>query len=104
MNVRPPRLAASFISGRVTDPAPLVALGDGAMPINRLLKDRKVSAEETERLNRAFTFTLKSLHLVDRNDPVCDIVAAKVIEIDKPGVCDPTEIAKLAAKQLGVPK
>ena len=74
------------------------------MPINRLLKDGKISPEEIERLNRAFTFTLKSLHLIDRNDPICDIVASKVLEIDKAGTHDPREIAKLAAKQLGVPK
>jgi len=71
------------------------------VPINRLLKDRKISAEEVERLNRAFSFTLKSLHIVDRDDPVSDVIAAKVIEIGKSGVTDPAEIAKLATKQLG---
>lgn len=39
--------------------------------------------EDLARLDRALTFTLNSLHMVDRNDPVCDIVARKVIEIDK---------------------
>ena len=75
-----------------------------AIPINRLLKNGNASPEEIERLNRAFTFTLKSLHLVDRNDPVCDIVAHKVIEIDKAGTHDPQEIAKLAVRQLGITK
>jgi hypothetical protein len=75
--------------------------GLGAMPINQLLRDGNIHPEEAERLNRAFTYTLKSLHLVDRNDPICDIVARKVIEIDKAGIRDPEEIAKLAAKQLG---
>ena len=74
------------------------------MPINRLFRDGKISPEELERLNRAFSFTLESLHLVDRNDPICDIVARKVIEIDKSGTRDPREIARLAARQLGVPK
>ena len=78
--------------------------GWGKMPINDLLKDLKVGPEEADRLTHAFTFTLKSLHLVDRNDPVCRIVAAKVIEIDKAGIHDPHEIAKLTAKQLGVEK
>ena len=71
------------------------------MPINRLFREGKINAEEVERLNRAFTFTLKSLHLVDRNDPICDIVARKVIEIDKAGTHDPREIAAKAVKQLG---
>lgn len=72
------------------------------MPINRLFRDGKIKSEDVERLNRAFTFTLQSLHLIDRNDPVCDIVAHKVVEIDKTGIHDPHEIAKLAAKDFGI--
>ena len=74
------------------------------MPIDLLLNDKKISPDDIERLNCAFKFTLQSLYLVDRNDLVCQIVAAKVIAIDKAGTHDPREIAKLAAKQLGVPK
>jgi hypothetical protein len=73
------------------------------MPINRLFREGKIKPEEVERLNRAFTFALHRLNLVDRNDPVCDIVARKVIEIDRAGTHDPEEISKLAAKQLGIP-
>jgi hypothetical protein len=72
------------------------------MPLSRLLQDGKIKPEEFERLDRAFTFTLKSLSLVDRNDPVCDIVARKVIEIDAAGTRDPKEIARLAARELGI--
>jgi hypothetical protein len=74
------------------------------MLINRLLKGSKPEPEQLERLNRAFSLTLKSLHLVDRNDPVCEIVARKVIEIERAGTREPQEIAKLAAKQLGIPE
>jgi hypothetical protein len=74
------------------------------MLINRLLKGSKPKPEQVERLNRAFSLTLKSLHLVDRNDPVCEIVARKVIEIERAGTREPQEIAKLAAKQLGIPE
>jgi hypothetical protein len=73
------------------------------MPINRLLRDGKIKPEEFERLDRAYTFTLRSLSLVDRNDPVCEIVARKIIEIDAAGTHDPEEIASLAARQLGLP-
>jgi hypothetical protein len=73
------------------------------MPINRLLKDGKINPAEVERLNRAFTFTLKSLHLVNRNDPICEIVARKVIEIDAAGTREPEEIAKRAVRELGIP-
>jgi hypothetical protein len=73
------------------------------MPINRMFRDGNIKAEEVERLNRAFTFTLRSLSLVDRDDPVCEIVARKVIEIDAAGTREPDEIARLAVKQLGIP-
>jgi hypothetical protein len=53
------------------------------MPIGRLRRDGKIKPEEVDRLNRAFTYALHHLHLVDRNDPICDIVARKVIEIDR---------------------
>jgi hypothetical protein len=71
------------------------------MPINRLFREGKIKPEEVERLNRAFTYALHRLHLVDRNDPICDIVAR--IEIDRAGAHDPEEISRLAAEQLGVP-
>jgi len=72
------------------------------MPINRLFREGKIKSQDVERLNRAFTFTLQSLHLVDRNDPICDIVARKVIDIDTAGTHDPREIAKLATKEFGI--
>ena len=74
------------------------------MPINRLFRDGKIKPEEVEELNRAFTFTLRSLSLVDRNDPLCDMVARRVIEIDAAGTHDPKQIAKRAMSEFGVPK
>ena len=61
---------------------------------DQLFRDGKISAEDADRLNLAFSFTLQRLSLVDRNDPVCEIVARKVIEIDAAGTRDPEEIAK----------
>jgi len=34
-----------------------------------------IKPEDVERLNRIFTLTLQSWSLVDRNDPICEIVA-----------------------------
>jgi hypothetical protein len=72
------------------------------MPINRSLVGSKLTPEEIERLDGAFTFTLRSLSLVDRGDPLCEIVAKKVIEIGESGVLDPAEISKLAIQRLGL--
>ena len=85
-------------------PRALTLARAGTMPINRLFREGKIKPEELDRLNRAFTFTLQALHLVDRNDPICEIVAHKVIEIDKAGIRDLREIAKRAAKDLGIPE
>jgi hypothetical protein len=73
------------------------------MPINRLLNGSNLGPEEVERLNRAYTCALRQLHLVDRDDPVADIVARKIIEVGATGISDPKEISKTAIKQLGLP-
>jgi hypothetical protein len=72
------------------------------MPIRRLLKDNGLAGpEDVERLNRAYSYALQSLHLVDRNDPITEIVAKNVIEVGAKGVRDPSEISEIAVKQLG---
>jgi hypothetical protein len=68
-----------------------MAAGDWGMPINRLLKDSKLDPDVVELLNRAFDLALRSLGLVDRNDPVTNLVAEKVIEVYAEGVNDPAE-------------
>jgi len=72
------------------------------MPISRLLKDSKLGPEEVEGLKLAYHQALRLLCLVDRNDPVAEIVAMKIIEIGATGVRDPGEISKLAVEQLGI--
>lgn len=73
------------------------------MPINRLLKDSKLKPDEIEILNRAFEEALRALSLTDRNDPLTEMLARKIIEIGATGVRDPKEISKLAVEQLGRP-
>ena len=71
------------------------------MTIRRLLKSSSLPPEGVDRLVAAYQRTLRSLDLVDRHDPVAEIVAKKVIEIGKRGG-DAIEISKLAARELGV--
>ncbi len=71
------------------------------MSIQKLLEDSGLAPDEVERLCQAYNDALHALCLVDRNDPVAQIVARKVIEIGKRGG-DPAEIAKLAIKALGI--
>jgi hypothetical protein len=71
--------------------------------IRRFLKGTSLEPEEIEQLNLAYKAALRSLSLVDRNDPVVEIVAKKIIEIGKTGLHDPAQISRRALKELGVP-
>ncbi len=71
------------------------------MTIRRLLRTHQGS-EEVERLDQAYRYALRSLDLVDRDDPIAEIVAKTVIGIGATGVRDPAEISKIAVKQLGM--
>ena len=72
------------------------------MPINRLLANSKLRTDEIENLNSAFKQALRSLHLVDRDDPLAEIVAKTVIEVGATGVREPSEISKIAIKRLAI--
>ncbi len=69
------------------------------MPINRLLNG-KLDPKEIERLNRAYTCALRSLSLVDRNDPLTEMLARKIIEIGATGMIDPEKISEIAVKHF----
>jgi hypothetical protein len=73
------------------------------MPINRLLNGSGLEPEQVERLNRAYASALRKLRLVDRDDPIAEMVAKKIIEIGLDGTRDPKEIADSVVKQLGPP-
>jgi hypothetical protein len=72
------------------------------MPINRLLANSELEPDEIENLKLAFKQALHSLQVVDRDDPLTELVARKIIEINATGVHDAGEIAKIAVKQLDI--
>jgi hypothetical protein len=72
------------------------------MPINRLLKVGKHTSEEIELLKKAFDLALHSMGLVDRNDPLCEMVARKVIDAGATGLSKPREIAEMAVARIGL--
>ena len=55
------------------------------MPISRLLAESNLTPEQRDVIELAFADTLKRLNLVNRNHPVCEIVAKKVIEVGSGG-------------------
>jgi len=58
--------------------------------------------EEISRLSTAYEQTLKALSLKDRNDPLTEMIAKKIIEIGQTGVKDPDQISKIAIRGLGI--
>jgi len=73
------------------------------MPINRLIEKGSVAHSEVQRLQEAYEITLRAPCLVDRNDPLTEIVARKIIEISGIGINDPAQLSARAIKELGVP-
>jgi hypothetical protein len=73
------------------------------MTIYRLLQNTTFGPEEIERLVTAYEQTLRALGLKDRNDPLTQIVAEKIIAVGRLGIDDSAEISKLALKELGSP-
>jgi hypothetical protein len=55
-------------------------------------------------MGAAYEAALVSLGLPDRNDPVSELVAAKIIEIFRTGECDSSKLCASALQQLGVPQ
>jgi len=72
------------------------------MPIKRLFAGNQLGAEEVEILTAAFNRALRLLGLVDRNDPLTELIAREVIEIGATGVRDPVEICKIAIRRLRI--
>jgi hypothetical protein len=72
------------------------------MAIYRLLQNLPMGPEEIRRMEAAYEQTLRALHLKDRNDPITEIIAKKIIEVAHTGVNDPAQISQLAIKDLGV--
>jgi hypothetical protein len=72
------------------------------MAVYRLLQNLPMGPEEISRLSTAYEQTLKALSLKDRNDPLTEMIAKKIIEIGQTGVKEPAQISRLAIKELGI--
>ena len=60
-----------------------------------MLKDSKFSREEIAKLNAAYSYALRELSLVDRNDPLTEMLARKIIEVGETET-DPAKISQMA--------
>ena len=70
--------------------------------IHRLLGNTEFGPEEIAPLVAAYEETLKKLGLVDRDDPLTEMVAKKIIEVGERGVRDPKQLSEIAIRELGI--
>ncbi|CAN7571483.1 hypothetical protein LJR220_005218 [Bradyrhizobium sp. LjRoot220] len=73
------------------------------MPTYRLLQNMPMGPEDIRRLTTAFEQALRTLGIVDRGDPLAELVARKIIEIAQTGVREPSDISALAIKEIDIP-
>jgi hypothetical protein len=68
------------------------------MTIHRLLQNTPLEPEDIERLVMAYEQTLRALDLKERDDPLTQAVAKKIIEIGQSGIRDPEQISQLVIR------
>lgn len=72
------------------------------MAVYRLLREASFDEADIRRLSVAYEGALSLLRLEDRNDPVTEPIAAKIIEIFRAGETDPPKICERDLKELGI--
>jgi hypothetical protein len=70
------------------------------MPLTPYLKDAVFDPPAIEAMNTAFKAVCESLQLVERDDPIIQIVARKVIDVGRTGERDPGKIHDLVLLAL----
>jgi hypothetical protein len=69
------------------------------VPIYELLRRQgSFEPEEVAMLGKVFDDVLQTLGLVDRKDPVTEMVAKKLVELAKTGVRDPLRLKALTVQ------
>lgn len=81
-----------------------VQQGDEQLAIYRILQNSPLGPEEIARLSSAYEQALHTIGVQDRNDPLTELIARKIIEIGQTGLKDPATICLRAIEELGLPK
>jgi tRNA(Met) C34 N-acetyltransferase TmcA len=70
--------------------------------IYRILQNSPLGPEDLRRLTDAYEHTLRALSVKDRNDPLAEFIAKKIIEIGQTGLEDPAQISARAIQELAL--
>ena len=68
------------------------------MTVHQLFQKTALQPEDIERLVDAHQRTLRALGLKDRDDPLTQMIAKKIIDIGRSGMRDPKQISDLALR------
>jgi hypothetical protein len=71
------------------------------MAIYRIFQERAFEPEAVICMARAYETALVALRLSDRQDPLTEIVARKIVEIAETGERDPSRLRDKALEELG---
>jgi hypothetical protein len=71
--------------------------------MHRLIQNLAFNQNDIERLAAAYEEALLALHISDRDDPINEVIAQRIIEGSRAGVRDPHDLCKMAVKDLMVP-
>jgi len=71
------------------------------MAIYRLIKTLPMGPEEIAVLTDAYEHTLRKLNLVERSDPITQLIAKKIIEIHRRGERNPQKLSDSLSRSLG---
>ena len=74
------------------------------MAIYRLIAAGHFGPEEIEAMTKAYEATLAELRLVDRNDPITELIARKIVNVTGTGERTPQVIKDRALAALGIRK
>jgi hypothetical protein len=70
------------------------------MTIHRLIQNLAFNQDDIDRLAAAYEDALRVLHISDRDDPVNEVIARRIIEGTRAGVRDANALCQMAIKDL----
>ena len=73
------------------------------MTIHRLVQNLAFTQDDIEGLAAAYEEALRALHISDRDDPVNEVIARRIIEGARAGVRGTNALCQMAIKDLMVP-
>lgn len=73
------------------------------MPIYRLLQEASFGEDAIRCMTAAYESALELVTLRDRQDPLTELIASKIIEVYRAGERDPQRLCLRALQELGVP-